>query len=159
MFYIADYFQVSIDWLVGYKLEPVNISQRSIGELIAKLLFLRIAKCHNYTIKEHVYLPNSNNRENKGFDTETEYKAIYFPNYWQPEEITDDFIESLEFETKAEEHGNQTQNRSLNYFLKNHQQILELYQRNQIQDEHYQIILKDYLGKLSTDSLKDPTTE
>ena len=153
---IADYFQVSIDWLVGHSQEQLKLSKRSAAEFIAKLLELHIASSCDITIKEHVYLPEWENNPSKDYDKTSVYPAIYFSHFWQPDQMAKQFEDIFPLTAEAQKHGNFTKNTDLNEFLDNHQQILDLYHKSQIQKEHYQIILKDYLQKLSSDSIQEP---
>ena len=147
---IAEYFHVSIDWLVGGRSGTSISGHRSIAEYIASLLREGIAKCETVTVMEVEYRETRNGTSDiysSGMD-KNKYHAIYFPNYWDPRELAKDDFEYLELEDEARNIGNKTHNVALNLFLEKYLQILSVYKAGNLPEEAYQLILKEYLNQI-----------
>ena len=149
---IADYFGVSIDWLLGFKTaQKMETSPRGIAAFVAKLLESGIARSTRGTIPEVVfesYLNSHGFQDSRQENRKIEYPMLYFPNYWYPQDITDDEFEQDELMLEAQQTGNETKNVALNSFLDKYLAILDLYKKKQLSEEPYQIVLKDYLSQL-----------
>ena len=152
IFAIAEYFHVSIDWLVGHRADLNKPSQRSIGEFLSQLLLAETAKSEVVTVTERVYKPfwSSDGYPDCTRDKQkNSYKAIYFPNYFDPGQIAKDEDEYQELDSVACQEGNETRNVALNTFLIKFLQILDIYKAGNLSEEAFQIVMKEYLGQLS----------
>ncbi|MCR4723634.1 MAG: helix-turn-helix domain-containing protein [Eubacteriales bacterium] len=152
IFAIAEYFHVSIDWLVGHSADMNKLSQRSIAELLSQLLLAETAKPEVVTVVERVYKPywDPDGYPDCTRDKQSNsYKAIYFPNYYDPGQIAKDEDEYQELDSIACQEGNETRNVALNTFLIKFLQILDIYKAGNLSEEAFQIVLKEYLGQLS----------
>ena len=152
IFAIAEYFHVSIDWLVGHRADLNKPSQRSIGEFLSQLLLAETAASAVVTINERVYKPywSSDGYPDCTRDKQSNsYKAIYFPNYFDPGQVAKDEDEYQELDSIACQEGNETRNVALNTFLIKFLQILDIYKAGNLSEEAFQIVLKEYLGQLS----------
>ena len=150
---IAECLGVSIDWLLGHEAsQKIPTSQRAIGTLLAELLSRGDAKCSTIQVHEPVYVLDYDTRNGYPEYTHSEqdnpYLAIYFPNYWDPDELAKNDDEFEELYAEAKQLGNDTANVPVNIFLKKFVDILNVYKDKQISEEVYQIVLKDYLNQL-----------
>ena len=152
IFAIADYFGVSIDWLVGYETaRKKTVSQKAIAAFVAELLENGTMKSAAVTIEEEVYTSVINSH---GFpDSESEkkkvvYNSLFFPDYWYPSDRAHDEVSMDEFALEMFQDGNETKNFPLNEFLGKYLSILALYKKGQLSEEPYRIVLKDYLAQL-----------
>ena len=154
IFGIADYFGVSIDWLLGFETAlKMATGPRAIAAFIARLLESGAVKSAPVTIEEEIYkvvyndhgFPDSDHEKR-----EVTYNALYFPNYWYPNDIAKDDFELDELVQEMFQCGNENdKNVHLNSFLEKYLAILPLYRRQQMSEEPYRIVLKDYLQKLT----------
>ncbi len=154
IFSIADYFGVSIDQLVGHNAaKKASQGQRAVGEFIAGLLADGTAKMTEVEIQEEVFNPiyDSNGFRKSRLFPKIKYPALYFSNYWNPRDLAKDDDELKDLFDEAEQVGNENQNAALNSFLEKYVKILKLYKDNQLPEEAYQIVLRDYLSKLNED--------
>lgn len=148
---IAENFQVSIDSLFGRDTNRrAKAGQREIASFLAALLSDETAKSKDIKITEDVYEVDFSSGM---FDTKHEkrdipYKAVYFPDYWNPGESAKNDEEYQELYSVASQCGNETRNIKLNIFLRKFTDILRVYQEGQISREAFEIVLKDYLGQL-----------
>lgn len=154
IFAIADYFGVSIDWLVGYETaQKKAVGHKAIAAFLAELLESGTLKSTPVTIEEDVYKVVYNSH---GFpDSENEkqnitYNALYFPNYWYPNDYIkgDDDVAAEELMQEIFQCGNDSKNPPINNFLEKYLAILALFNKGQISEEPYRIVLKDYLAQL-----------
>ena len=149
---IADHFGVSIDWILGYKTaDRITTGPRAIGAFLAELLSKKDAKHAPVEIHDTVYAIDydPNDYHNcKVLEQDNTYLAIYFPNYWDPQEFTENEEELAELYSEVTQLGNDTRNIPLNIFLHKYVSILKVFQDKQISEEAYQIVLRDYLGQL-----------
>ena len=150
---IANHFGVSIDWILGYKTsdQPAR-APRAIGAFLAELLSSKEAKVIPIKIRETVYEidfdPRNLEQKCEVTDPENTYLSIYFPNYWNPDEFGKTEKEKHESFNEAYQIGNSTRNGPLNKFLSKYVEILKVFNEDQISEEAYQIVLKDYLSQL-----------
>ena len=152
IFGIANYFSVSIDWLMGFETaQKMAIGPRAIAAFVAALLEKGLLKSIPVTIEEDVYtvvynslgFPDSENEQQ-----EVTYNALYFPNYWYPKDTAKDDFELERLGDEIIQSGNQNRNCFLNSFLEKYLAILPLYRKQQLSEEPYRLILKDYLNQL-----------
>lgn len=150
---IADHFGVSIDWMLGNTTAEQNSTgPRAVGAFLAELLSTRAAKCTPVEIHEKVYTTAYNSHdghyEYKVLEQNNTYLAIYFPNYWDPQEFATTDEEFRELQSEAEQCGNDTRNLPINEFFQKYVSILKVFQNKQISEEAYKIVLRDYLSQL-----------
>ena len=150
---IADYFGVSIDWILGYETaERIATGPRAVGAFLAELLSSKGAKCTSVKIHDTVYAVEYDQQagypDYNVLEQDNPYLAIYFPNYWDPREYAKTDEELNELLSEATQCGNDTRNIPLNKFLQKYVDILKVFQDKQISEEAYQIVLKDYLSQL-----------
>ena len=147
---IAEYFGVSVDWLLGYKTNrSVSIDLRSLGEILAKLLLKGDAKCQKISVEETVYAftDDGYGPEAEPKKQNIEYSSIYFPSYMYAKENST-FDEWTEFDMTARVLGNESRFFPLNNFLNKYLQILKIYKSGDLSEESYQVLLKDFLNQL-----------
>lgn len=152
IFSIAEYFHVSVDWLVGHRTDLNKPNQRAIAEFLSQLLLAGTAKSMVINVNELVYKPfwsSDGYPDCTKVKQSNSYKAIYFSNYYDPSQIAKDEDEYLELESEACQGGNDTRNVALNNFLVKFLQILDIYKAGNLSEEAFQIVLKEYLGQLS----------
>lgn len=153
IFGIADYFGVTIDWLMGFETaQKMATGPRAIAAFVATLLERGTLKSTPVKIEEDVYsvVYNSHHYPDSAHEKkEITYNAFYFPSYWYPNEIAKDEYELEELVQEMFQCGNENKNVHLNTFLEKYLAILPLYKQQQISEEPYRIVLKDYLEKLS----------
>jgi len=149
---IADHFGVSIDWILGYEsADRIAKGSHAIGTFIAELLGTQVAKCTPIAIHDTVYSIDYNLRKSSGYNVlekDNTYLAIYFPNYWNPQELAKTEVEFAALYAEATQCGNDTRNLPLNLFMQKFVSILKVFHDKQISEEAYQIVLKDYLNQL-----------
>lgn len=150
---IADHFGVSIDWILGYETaERIATGPRAVGAFLAVLLSAKDAKCTSVKIHDTVYAieydPQTGYPDYNVFEQDNPYLAIYFPNYWNPDDYAKTDKEFEELYNEARGCGNDTKNIPLNQFLQKYISILKVFQDKQISEEAYKIVLRDYLSQL-----------
>lgn len=150
---IANHFAVSIDWILGYKTSDRKArAPRAIGAFLAELLKSKEAKVIPIKVSETVYeidFDSRNYEQNcEVSNPENTYLSIYFPNYWDPDEFGKTEEEKHESFNEAYQCGNSTRNGPLNNFLWKYVEILKHFNEDQMSEELYQNILKEYLSKL-----------
>lgn len=150
---IADHFEVSIDWMLGYETAARNAKGlRAIGAFLAELLSARNARCTPIEIHDTVYSidyhPRNGHHSINVLEQDNTYLAIYFPNYWNPHELANTEEEFDVLYAEATQLGNETRNIPLNLFIQKYVEILKVFQNNQISEEAFHIVLNDYLSQL-----------
>lgn len=149
---IADHFEVSIDWILGYKTaDRIATGPRAIGAFLAELLSTKDAKCATVKIHETVYAIDYDKNDYPNCKVEEKdnpYLAIYFPNYWDIQDPAKTDEELAERYSEAINCGNDTKNVLLNEFLQKYVSILKVFHDKQISEENYQNVLKDFLNQL-----------
>lgn len=152
IFEIADYFGVTIDWLMGFETaQKMATGPRAIAAFIATLLESGTLKSTPVKIDEDVYrvvynshgFPDSAHKKQ-----EVTYNALYFPNYWYPNDTAKDEYEMEELIQEMFQCGNENRNSILNSFLEKYLAILPLYRTKQLSEEPYRVVLKDYLEQM-----------
>lgn len=149
---IADHFGVSIDWMLGYETaERITTGPRAIGSFLAELLSSKVAKCATVEVHDTIHTfgyDARNEYDYKTLEQDNSYLAIYFPNYWNPSDYAKTDKELQELYDEARGCGNDTKNIPLNQFLQKFLSILKVFQDDQISEEAYKIVLRDYLSQL-----------
>ena len=153
IFGIADFFGVSIDWLLGFETaQKMATGPRAIAAFVARLLESGTVKSAPVTIEEEVYQVVYNSHgfpDSEHEKREVTYNALYFPNYWYPNDTAKDDYELDELVQEMFQCGNENRNPPLNTFLEKYLAILPLYRKQQLSEEPYRVVLKDYLEQLS----------
>ena len=155
---IADYFGVSIDYLVGNRgPKSRETGPRSVAEFLAKVIESHDATYTTVEIEETVYEPKQTYNVFVGhtYAEATEekriisYPAIYFPDYWKlPDlvEVGQDTFEDML--TEARQVGNDSRMKPVNDFLRKFIQIFEVYDKKGVDEEAYRTVVDNYLSKL-----------
>lgn len=152
---IADYFNVSIDFLVGRK-STSSITEQSSNKEICKVLMQLIESdvvtCHDMEIEEDIYEDIIG--PNDGFPCEwkkgiNRYRMFYFSNYINPDiegldeltldDLSQDFLINGNYNQKSKEI-----NDFLAYFFK----LYDLYKHNNLEREIFDQVISDRLDKL-----------
>lgn len=154
---IADHFGISVDSLLDRK-NSIGKDKRSLAKWIIDILMDDEVSTTTITKHEVIYDwpydagPFEGSTEH---ESDNEYIAIYFPNYWQPDTtgMTEEDLDELSMELTV--NGNANNNFKLNQFLRDFIQILTLYKHHQLPEEAFQSTIKHYLDKLPT-AVKSP---
>lgn len=152
---IADYFKVSIDYLVGRK-PTATINEQSSNKEICKVLMQliesEVVTRADMEIEEDMYEEVIS--PNDGFPCEWKkgtnlYKMFYFSNYINPDvegwdeysldELSQDFLINGNYNQKSKEI-----NDFLTYFFK----LYDLYKHNNLEREIFEQAISDRLDKL-----------
>lgn len=152
---IADYFNVSIDFLVGRK-STTTISEQSSNKEICKVLMQliesEVVTCPEIEIEEDMYEEVMG--LHSGYPCEwkkgtNQYRMFYFSNYINPDtegldeftldELGQDFLINGNYNQKSKEI-----NDFLSYFFK----LYDLYKHNNLEREIFDQAISDRLDKL-----------
>lgn len=152
---IADYFNVSIDFLVGRK-STTTISEQSSNKEICKVLMQliesEVVTCPEIEIEEDMYEEVMG--LHSGYPCEwkkgtNQYRMFYFSNYINPDtegldeftldELGQDFLINGNYNQKSKEI-----NDFLTYFFK----LYDLYKHNNLEREIFEQAISDRLDKL-----------
>lgn len=122
IFKIAEYFDVSIDWLVGKeKKSSFDISNKSIAFVISELLKNDKITFFEHEATEYAFVPDYDESDflnsYKQEKIKSKYYAFYFHNYWQLPNNAND-IEEYEYHEECSQIGNDTNYNKLNEFIK-----------------------------------------
>lgn len=150
---IANHFDVSVDYLLGFEKETIKKSEREICSLFTSLLEQRKLVKIDVTREEEIYTPfvlfdelPDFRRENKIIN----YQAFLFPNYFDVgplDRLTNLEIEDLQYETYS--NGNHDEsNKHINTFFNKYFQIYDMYLHNQITEELFHEIVEKFLDDL-----------
>ena len=150
---IADYFDVTIDSLVGSPKTDTIVSadsSRDIAAFLAQCIANGKAKVADYVVEQTVFYEDYDPREpfcNYSHQNQSvTYPILYFSDYWSPsEEATDDEDFSMLMQ-EAFQCGNQTENIPINNFLRHFLQIHSLYKRGELSAETYNTVVHDLLN-------------
>lgn len=154
---IADYFGVSIDFLVGNRsAKSQETGPRAVAEFVSKVIESHDAKFTTIEIEESVYeLKEHYNVFSGAFCEASEekktisYPAIYFPDYWQlpdPNEVGEEIFE--EQYAEATQVGNDSRMKPVNDFIRKFIQIFEIFDKKGVDEDVYRIVVDNYLSKL-----------
>lgn len=142
---ISDYFNVSVDYLVGKRTAYSAANNREIAEMLVTLTESGAVSFDEVKMKEHVYTPESPQRNIEESDRDMVYPALFFRDYWTPE-FTEDEAETLISLLKT--FGNTTRNYQINEFLRKFIQIYTVYKRGELFEETYKAVVQDYLSRI-----------
>ena len=141
---IADYFKVSVDWLVGKRTAYTAANNREIAEMLVTLIESGAVSFDEISRTERVCPPDSPYESSDPHDVEIQYPALFFRNYWTPD--GDDIDGSQQFELQA--FGNSTNNYEINEFLRKFIQIYTVFKRGELFEETYRAVVQDYLSRV-----------
>ena len=150
VFSIAAHFNVSIDDLCGNTVSKPSSGPRAIAQFISNAIeqgtaeYTHIEK--DVDIFEMSYAdpyPNYNKEA-----ATLEYPAFYFPNYWD-DNTRKKYEESFHKNYKENRYAvNDTGNMPLNEYFRKFIVVYELYNKGELPEDAYRIIIKDYLSQL-----------
>lgn len=141
---ISDYFNVSIDYLVGKRTAYSAATNREIAEMLVSLIESGTVSFSDISMTEHVYSPETQYEQSSEHDMEMNYPALFFRNYWTPD--GEDVDGTQFFEIQAA--GNATNNDAINQFLRKFIQIYTLHEKGDLYDDTYKSIVQDYLSRV-----------
>ena len=141
---ISDYFNVSVDFLVGKRTAYSAATNREIAEMLVSLIESGTVSFSDISMTEHVYSPETPYEGSSERDVEMNYPALFFRNYWTPD--GEDVDGSQFFEIQAA--GNATNNDAINEFLRRFIQIYTLHKKGDLYDDTYKSIVQDYLSRV-----------
>ena len=150
---IADYFNVTIDSLVGSPKTDTIVSAnnpRDIAAFLAQCIENEKATVAEYSVEETVFVEDYDPRElfcnYKKTTQEVRYPILYFSDYWSPSLISETDEEYAELQQEAFQCGNQTGNVPINNFLRHFLQIHTLYKKGELAEETYRTVVQDLLN-------------
>ena len=142
---IADYFKVSVDYLVGKRMAYSAANNREIAEMLVTLIESGAVSFEEVKLKEHVYTPGYPQGTVNESDNDMVYPALFFRNYWTPELMYD---EDGTVRDELLTFGNTTNNYQINEFLRKFIQIYTVYKRGELFEETYKAVVQDYLSRV-----------
>ena len=77
-----------------------------------------------------------------------EYPALYFPDYYDRSDLAADANEEFELHYEFSSVGNDTKFKPLNEVLKQFIPLIKLYNRSEIPEEAFKMILDGYISRL-----------
>lgn len=150
---IADYFNVTIDSLIGSPKTDTIVSAnnpRDIAAFLAQCIENEKATVAEYSVEETVFIEDYDPRElfcnYKQTTQEVRYPILYFSDYWSPSLISETDEEYAELQQEAFQCGNQTGNVPINNFLRHFLQIHTLYKKGELAEETYRTVVQDLLN-------------
>lgn len=155
---IANYFGVSIDFLVGNRsAKSQETGPRAVADFLSKIIENHDAKYTTVEIEETVYELKEHYNVFSGRVYEASspekrivsYPAIYFPDYWQlpdPADVDRDTFDEMEAE--ARQIGNESRMKPVNDFIRKFIQIFEIFDNKGVDEDAYRTVVDNYLSKL-----------
>lgn len=153
LFRIAQHFGISIDELVGNKTsDAAYTSPRAILALFTKLFVESKLKSTTITEYEYVYKPYFNDDGYPDCSIKQEehsYRAFYFPSYFQMSDFIfrDEDEESLHCDFCYS--GNESRMKPLNSVFEDFLPIVDMYLKEKIKKDAFEMVLNGYLEQLS----------
>ena len=152
---IADFFDVSVDYLVGRKLDQPSTEQLSNKEICKILMQLIESGVINYTdqtIEEDKYLEVNYPTNDYPYEYKKEnstYRMFYFSEFINPDitGLCEEQLDELNWDFSTGGNGNEKSaeiNAFLNYFFK----LYDVYKRNDLPREIFDQSISDRLDKL-----------
>ena len=136
---IADYFNVTIDSLIGSPKVDTIVSAdspRDIAAFLAKCLENEKGKLGIYEVEETVFVEDYDPRQPyspyKQTTQTVSYPILYFSDYWQISDFAETEEDYMELSQEAFQCGNKTSNVPINNFLNHFIQIHGLYKKRQL---------------------------
>lgn len=150
---IADYFNVTIDSLVGSPKTDTIISansSRDIAAFLSQCIENEKATVGEYGVNQTVFVevfgPHNNFCTHKQITQTIKYPILYFSDYWSPSENSETDEEYSELMQEALQCGNQTDNVPINNFLRHFLQIYNLFKKGELAEETYRTVVQDLLS-------------
>lgn len=150
---IADYFNVTIDSLVGSPKTDTIISansSRDIAAFLSQCIENEKATVGEYKVEQTVFVEEFDSRDifctHKQTTQTVKYPILYFSDYWSPSENSETDEEYSELMQEAFQCGNQTGNVPINNFLRHFLQIYNLYKKGELAEETYRTVVQDLLS-------------
>lgn len=141
---IADYFKVSVDYLVGKRTAYSAANNREIAEMLVTLIESDAVSFSEVSMTEHVYYPQDGRYAREECDVDRVYPSLFFRDYWTPKPFDEDGSQFYELQA----FGNFTENYAINEFLRKFIQIYTVYKRGELYEETYRAVVQDYLGRV-----------
>lgn len=151
---ISRFFKVSVDQLLGNQQRAAAIatSPRATAAFISELLAHEDAKIIPYEVEEEIFeidyswsdgcYPSTKHEARK-----VVYPAIYLPSYWEvPFKVTSEA--EAQARDEAIQCGNDTRMLPVNDFINRFTELHTLYQKKQLSEETYRIVINELLGNL-----------
>lgn len=152
---IADYFNVTIDSLVGSPRTDTIFSAdspRDVAAFLAQCIENGKAKIDyldiEQTIYEEDYDPSQPYCPYREVTRKVNYPVLYFSNYWQIHDYAETDEDYSELRQEAFQCGNQTPNTHINQFLRNFLQIYGLYKKDGISEDVFKSFVQDLLNHI-----------
>jgi len=144
---LADYFETSVDDLLGRKVERASLSELEICQFLSTLISHNQIAHFEYKVKERHTLPANLYNEYEGDEiVEVTYNAFYFPNYFHiPSYIEADDPNYEEVRDDILYNGNESEhNMAINNFLERFIRTYEKFDGGKISQEEYKILEDAY---------------
>ena len=148
---ISQYFGISIDKLVGNTApEQAEVNPRTAFEFIIKFMCAKKIRTAEMVVKETIYEHEEGKEEYTPKETEITYPVFYFPDY---EQLSDYFLSpsdepAFDLHMQFCSTGNQTSYFRLNEVLKKIIPLTQMYLKDDIPEEAFQMIVDGYLNAL-----------
>ena len=142
---IADYFKVSIDFLVGRNPNDYvseSLSSKAVCRHLMQLVESGMVTCREIEVEEYMYTedpyPQPGDYPYIGDKEKNKYIAFYFSNYFNPDLITSDkeTLEDLQIEFSMRGNSNES-NKKINKFIYNFLQLYSLLKKNNISRDFF----------------------
>jgi plasmid maintenance system antidote protein VapI len=150
---IADYFNVTIDSLVGSSRTDTIVSannSRDIAAFLAQCIDNEKAKISYIDVEQTVYLEDYDPSEPycpyRKTTKKVNYPVLYFSDYWQIQDYAESDDDYSELSQEAFQCGNETLNVHINKFLQHFIQIHGLYKKGELSEEIYRTVVQDLLN-------------
>lgn len=152
IFKIAQFFDVSVDFLLGNVKPKERSTEREICELFADLLEKRTLVKVDYSREEEVYTPTY--RENypdcEITKKQVSYNAFIFPSYLDPgplDRFDEEQIDNLKCDVMYSGNSDDS-NIRINTFFARYLQIYDLFVHNQMGEDLFHEITEKFLDDL-----------
>lgn len=153
---IADYFKVSIDFLVGRNPDDYVSGSLSIETVCRQLMQLvesDMVTCREIEVEEYMYTedpyPQPGDYPYIGDKEKNKYIAFYFSNYFNPDLITSDkeTLEDLQIEFSMRGNSNET-NKEINKFISCFLRLYDLLKKNDLSRDVFDTAISGILKNL-----------
>ena len=148
IFKIAQYFDVSVDYLLGNIKPKERSTEREICKLFTDLIEKRTLVKVDYSREEEIYTPTCHDCEIT--KKQVSYNAFIFPSYLDPgplDRFDEEQIDNLKYDVLYSGNSDDS-NIRINTFFAQYFQIYELFVHNQIGEDLFHEITKKFLDDL-----------
>ena len=148
IFKIAQYFDVSVDYLLGNIKPKERSTEREICELFTDLIEKRTLVKVDYSREEEIYTPTC--RDCEITKKQVSYNAFIFPSYLDPgplDRFDEEQIDNLKYDVLYSGNSDDS-NIRINTFFAQYFQFYELFVHNQIGEDLFHEITKKFLDDL-----------